>query len=563
MSLFSTGKALKVQVYEPQGSWCSGVDFHLALRRALRERPPTAQPQVVDCLLPSPPSAVPEESADMLLGLPELRWLGESTTREQIYLHGRDPFANPPEGGELIEAGPWLCFSVHVWSRPTPSPGLVRELALARHPVVHGSEARVHDTRQARTAAEEAIAQELAAISVPTLQRARVGIREDGVIAVSGPGEVRATARTIVRHLLAEVIGRPAGELMWGPVLSSIPDGCRVVEGITETLQAAVLESEVRPYLRALTPKGPALWSMELGSGVRLVEEDPDDGATGSLQASGSMSATVLAAAVGERAHGLRRLSLRLCRAGGVDVMDLVLDQEAQIVQVTHTDPSADAGDLRSLAGDAFLQLSTVMQAVELTTGLRAVYSRQGSLVQDSSVARGSSTDWQLVWLDPLQAESLALATAVRPTTLDRPDEAPAKRARASSAKEALDEINRRLKAEGVSATMTRIEIGSNRTDAALAFADTVSPSQGSTTPRWGRCHRCEEVLQVDEAQRLPPHDWRRSPCAGSGAQVALVDAPKPAKKKTAKQEDTGGRVFVAAPAPAPDAVDDLPWGAP
>ncbi len=563
-TLFANGKVLKVQIYEPQGTWASGIDFHAALRRALL-RPPTAYPQVVDCLLPSPPVGDPLAEAETPQGVPELRWLGGRENHVQFFLHGRDPYASPPEVGTLIDTTEWLCFSVHVWSRPKPSPALVKELALARHPVVHGWAAQVFDAKEARKAAEEAITEELAAVAVPMLQRARVGVRHDGVIAVAGPGEARDIARRELRFLLAEVVGRSASDLHWDTVLPALTDAGLVIEGLTGTLADAgeqLLNDNVRPYLKGTTSTGTTLWHIGLGSGVRIVEEDPDGGDTGSLSASGSMASAILTEAMTTdtrtTSRELRRLAVSLSEYDSELVVNMVLDEDAKLVQVACDVTLSDAAELASVAT---LELGMVMQAVQLLAGLREAFSRQATLVPPSTVARGGATAWETVWLDPEAAEKVVgLPPPVRPTTLDRPDEVSSKRARASSAKDALDEINRRLKAEGVTATMTRIDGGSARTDAALAFAEAVAPSDSPSAPRWGRCHRCEEVLQVDEAQRLPPHDWRRSPCAGSGAQVALVDAPKPSKKK-AKAEDTGGRVFVAPPAPALDAGDDLPWG--
>jgi hypothetical protein len=554
MSMFRSGKVLKVEFRAPRGAWASGMDFHKALRSRLRS-------QAVEVLLPRP-DGEPDEG---LRGIPELRWVGGGA-HHQWFLPGRNPFAAPPEEGRVVEAGRWLALYLHGWVRQTPPPSLVRSIALARVPVTT-SRPDVQQVREERTALEDAIREELSAMAWPTLQRCAVGIRDDGLIALAGPGELRDEAMRRLREELAAVRGLKPAEIWYSPMLEKLsPEGG---EDFLTELISLVEEREDRDEddgldtvvggQRLVATRGAArvVWDVQTGASVRLVVDGDDS--PGSLTASGSLASQIVDDWSRLRAEGssselartdARRLALRVRRLSSDQVLLLVVSDGGLLVQVAEeglasTSRRASSGEL---SADALIELDVALQATKLVRGMRQALMRQQRLAPEQS----DGWTWTAEYLSRSELQAMESAAVVE-TPLERAVRLQGEALRAGGEVRVTSVTISASKPEG-SAPSPRVTLkpatsgevwtrepapapaptaasgltaeAAERVGRAVARAEAPAPS------RRGRCRSCNGVFDLDPDWRVHAHlvPGSRRSCEGSGCQVA----PEPAEQAAA-----------------------------
>jgi hypothetical protein len=232
---------------------------------------------------------------------------------------------------------------------------------------------------------------------------------------------------------------------------------------------------------------------------------------------------------------------------------------------MSHCAPADEGGATdraAELAGEALIDLSDLENVYDIVDGLRRTLVRQLDLAP-------AGHGWLIANLDEYAVEHVRYVSGV-------------------------DEASNRLRLPPVPPREGVVDrVALTRTEAAAAFAEAIAgfetggakvtvefaapaPAAPAAPPTpkparpMGMCRTCERSMELGEDWRLPPHDWRRARCAGSGSQVrpvgggsaaAPAEPSEGASKRKPSKQDTGGRVFVAAP--APDGGDDLPWGAP
>jgi hypothetical protein len=563
MAMFKQGKALKAHLYDPAGSWTNGVDLAAALRRVVEGG--------TDVLLPS----TPDDDGEDVAGVPELRWLGNGPTCSRWYLPGRRDWGDDPRRGAIVEAGSWNVVGRVTWKRVPPPRSVVREIALHRVPVVR-RDAGVDEARERRERVEEALFDELTRASIPVASFAWVALSTTGRLVLAGPGGDRDQALAELRGRLSAVVGVQPAEVRFVPRLSALPE---VVGGdLLARISKACVECQVLYYVPEGAREGgldpmhcSRAWALSMGGTLRL------GGADGSLSATGGLADRVGARL--EELHGsgglleaagpVGRLAIVVRELTGSELeYTIVLAGDGTIAQaMSHCAPADEGGATdraAELAGEALIDLSDLEHVYDIVDGLRRTLVRQLDLA-------AADHGWLLAPLDEYAVEHVRYVSGV-------------------------DEGSNRLRLPPVPPREGVVDrVALTRTEAAVTFAEAVAGLQegGSTrvtmefvtpaappaappAPRaarpMGMCRTCERSMELGEDWRLPPHDWRRARCAGSGSQVRPVGGdsaaapavpPTPPSKKKAKVEDTGGRVFVAPPSPAPDAGDDLPWGAP
>jgi hypothetical protein len=552
--MFSNGKVLKVEFRAPRGAWASGVDFHAALARRLRA-------QAVEVVLPCPVPAVGDADVG---GIPELQW-GFGGSHHQWFLPGRNPFAVPPEEGRLAQAGRWIALYLHGWVRQTPPPSLVRAIALSRIPAVPAGR-ETQQVREERSALEEALRDEMARTTWPTLQRCAVGVRDDGVIALAGPGELRDEAMRLLREEIAAVRGIKPAEAWYSPLLDKLsPEGGEdfLTELISLVEEREDLDDEGRSVggQRLVATRGGQriVWEVRMGASVRLVAEG-DDG-QGTLTASGSLASQIVDDWSRLRTEGssselartdARRLALRVRRCGSEQVLLLVVADSGLLVQVAQEGlafsmRSRSAGDLD---GDALIELDVALQAAELVRGMRQALMRQQRLTQEPSEwtwAAEYLTDRELQALElaevaetPLERAMRLQTAAIQAQPADRvqitvqpaPAPAPAPTAERKATPKpktaSSGEVWTRepAPAPAPSAGSGLTAEAAARVGRAVARAEAPSPS------RRGRCRSCNGVFNLDPDWRVHAHlvPGSRRSCEGSGSQVS----PEPVEQAAA-----------------------------
>jgi hypothetical protein len=546
--MFRSGKVLKVDFRRPAGVWADGVDFHKALRARLKA-------QAVDVLLPSP-GAQPD--ADVR-GVPELRWMGGGPC-VQWYVPGRDPFADPPEVGGLVEAGRWLCLYLHVWVRQAPPRALVREVALSRVPATTlGRE--VPRVREDREAMESALIEELSRTAAPTLARCAVAIRDDGMVALSGPGDLRDRAMTAIREELAAVRGEALGKIWYEPVLPALSaeGGEDLLTELMGMMDSASRESEGGGlWLVARSDSGQQwVWDIRPGASLRLVS-DAECEEQGSLTASGSLAAEMVTGWCRLREDHVRtplartearRLALEAERMGTKEVYLLVINADGTLVQAREASLPFEATTKHpELAGSALVDLEAALEATQLVAGMREALMRQQSLAKKPA---GPWT-WTAEWMSLADVRKLAppaeetpieraarlqaaVQTAlqtqpgveVRVTVSPAPAPPPAPKATSKPKPKTSTsgEVWTREPAPAAAPTAASglTAEAAERVGRAVARAEAPAPS------RRGRCRSCNGVFDLDPDWRVHAHlvPGSRRSCEGSGAQVA----PEPAEQ--------------------------------